>query len=169
MSWTSDGENSLPASPWRWRSPPAVAPVSSINTNPGNNLGERYLDPTKAFMRHTKIFGPDAAQVVEARRFVSTVLDRWGVRGSDAPLLVSELATNAVLHARSEFSVTVSKDHKRVRVEVFDQNSRLPSPASVRPDAYSGRGLMLVQALAGAWGVDSHADEGKTIWFEVAL
>lgn len=120
-------------------------------------------------MHHTKIFAPDAAQVLEARRFVTAILARWGIRSSDAPLLVSELATNAVLHARSEFSVTVRRDHQRLRIEVFDQNSRLPSPVSVRPDAYSGRGLMLLQALAGAWGVDAHADEGKTIWFELGL
>jgi anti-sigma regulatory factor (Ser/Thr protein kinase) len=86
---------------------------------------------------------------------------------ADLPLLVSELATNAVLHARSDFEVTVIRLPQRVRVEVFDQNTRLPSFAVAPRDAHSGRGLMLVQGLSGAWGVESHSDSGKTIWFEV--
>jgi anti-sigma regulatory factor (Ser/Thr protein kinase) len=115
------------------------------------------------------IFEPEPGQVLAARRFVAGVLHRWHVRCDDLPLLVSELATNAVLHARSDFEVRIRLMDDRVRVEVFDQNTRLPSFAVVPPDAYSGRGLMLVQALSGAWGVESHSDNGKTIWFEVPL
>ncbi len=112
-------------------------------------------------------FEPDPSQVTLARRFVAGALASWGVRAPDADLLVSELATNAVLHARSEFEVTVIRHHDRVRVEVFDHNTRLPAFAAVPSDASSGRGLMLVQALAGAWGVESNTADGKTIWFEV--
>ena len=83
------------------------------------------------------------------------------------PLLVSELATNAVLHARSDFEVTIIRSQQRVRVEVFDQNTRLPSFAIAPPDAYSGRGLIILRELASAWGVESHSDVGKTIWFEL--
>lgn len=113
------------------------------------------------------MFEPDTSQVLEARRFVSGVLTSWGCEADDAALLVSELATNAVLHARSEFTVRLQVDRGRIRVEVVDRNSRVPSFAVVPPDAHSGRGLMLVQALASAWGVESHADDGKTIWFEL--
>jgi anti-sigma regulatory factor (Ser/Thr protein kinase) len=120
-------------------------------------------------MRASRTFEPHADQVVEARRFVTSSLRRWGLGEDDVPLLVSELATNAVLHARSEFSVTVRSSGERVRVEVFDRNSRLPTFAAVKSDAYSGRGLMLVQSLSSAWGVDAHADDGKTIWFEVGV
>ena len=76
---------------------------------------------------------------------------------------------NLVLHARSDFEVTVIRSHERVRVEVFDQNTRLPSFAAAPPDAYSGRGLVILRELATAWGVESHSDVGKTIWFEVAM
>ena len=82
---------------------------------------------------------------------------------------MSELATNAVLHARSDFEVTVIRYDQRVRVEVFDQNTRMPSFAVALPDAYSGRGLMLERELASVWGVESHSDSGKTIWFELEL
>lgn len=121
-------------------------------------------------MRATRSFEPQPDQVVAARHFVVEVLASAGHAVGDVPLLVSELATNAVLHARSDFLVTVEAEQDgpgRVRVEVSDRNSRLPSFAAVKPDAYSGRGLMLVQTLSAAWGVDAHAEEGKTIWFEV--
>lgn len=102
-----------------------------------------------------------------ARRFVTATLASWALEQTDVALLVSELATNAVLHARSDFTVTIHARGDRIRVEVGDRNARLPSPASVPAAAYSGRGLMIVQELAAAWGVESHADDGKTVWFEV--
>lgn len=83
-------------------------------------------------------------------------------------MLVSELATNAVLHARSDFEVTIDIAAGRAHVEVYDRNSRLPLFSSVRPDAHSGRGLMLLQVLSDAWGVESHSDAGKTIWFDLS-
>jgi anti-sigma regulatory factor (Ser/Thr protein kinase) len=105
--------------------------------------------------------------VAQARHFATAALDEWGIVAEDIALLVSELATNAVLHARSDFRIRLIAYEERVRVEVTDQNTRLPSFAVVPEDAYSGRGLMLVQASAAAWGVEAHSEEGKTIWFEV--
>jgi anti-sigma regulatory factor (Ser/Thr protein kinase) len=119
--------------------------------------------------RAWRTFAPDPSEVYAARHFVGSVLDAWGLELEDLPLLVSELATNAVLHARSDFEVTVIRSHDRVRVEVFDQNTRLPSFAAAPPDAYSGRGLVIMRELATAWGVESHSDVGKTIWCEVAV
>jgi anti-sigma regulatory factor (Ser/Thr protein kinase) len=110
-----------------------------------------------------------ADQVREVRRFVASTLATWQLQSDDVALLVSELATNAVLHARSEFEVSLTAEPDRVRVEVSDGNSRVPSLAAVPVDAYSGRGLLLVQQLAQAWGVETAARVGKTIWFEVAL
>jgi len=120
-------------------------------------------------MRSTRTFEPDAATVVAARHFVASTLAAWSVAADDVPLLVSELATNAVLHARSEFTVSIALGAGLLRVEVSDGNSRMPIVAVVPADAYSGRGLMLVQALASAWGVERHTDQGKTVWFEMAL
>jgi anti-sigma regulatory factor (Ser/Thr protein kinase) len=120
-------------------------------------------------MRASQVFEPEPHQVPVVRRFVAAALRAWDVDATDVVLLVSELATNAVLHARSPFRVTVILQGGRLRVEVSDDNSRLPSFGVVPTDANSGRGLMLVQSLAGAWGVDSHIDRGKTIWLEVAV
>lgn len=117
----------------------------------------------------SRTFSPEASEVFAARHFVADVLTGWGLACDDLPLLVSELATNAVLHARSDFEVSVVRAGPRVRVEVFDQNTRLPSFAVAPPDAYSGRGLMLLRRLAMAWGVESHSEVGKTIWFELEV
>jgi anti-sigma regulatory factor (Ser/Thr protein kinase) len=129
------------------------------------NRPAKHADGRAERARHT--FAPEASEVSSARHFVASVLDAWELECEDLPLLVSELATNAVLHARSDFEVTVLRSEGHVRVEVFDQNTRLPSFAVAPPDAYSGRGLMLLRELASAWGVESHSDIGKTIWFEV--
>ncbi len=119
-------------------------------------------------MQATRSFEPQPDQVLAARHFVNDALQTWGITHPDVALLVSELATNAVLHARSEFEVAVMANQERIRVEVSDYNCRLPTVVAVPADAYSGRGLMLLQALAGAWGVETHANDGKTIWFEMS-
>jgi anti-sigma regulatory factor (Ser/Thr protein kinase) len=119
--------------------------------------------------RAWRTFAPDPSEVFAARHFVLGVLEDWGLEMEDLPLLVSELATNAVLHARSDFEVTVIRSRRSLRVEVFDQNTRLPSFAVAPTDAYSGRGLMLLRGLSTNWGVESHSDIGKTIWFEVGM
>lgn len=123
---------------------------------------------SQPLMRISRSFEPEPNQVRAARHFATDSLRTWGRTCDDVPLLVSELATNAVLHARSEFEVAVAVADDRIRVEVSDRNPRLPSLVSVPSEAYSGRGLTLLQALSVAWGVETHARDGKTIWFEVA-
>lgn len=120
-------------------------------------------------MRVTHVFEADPAEVGGARRFAHAALNRCGLDDDDIPLLVSELATNAVLHARSEFAVTLWVRPGRVRVEVSDGNTRLPLLQRVPADAQSGRGLFLVKILSEVWGVDSTYDDGKTVWFEVPV
>lgn len=86
----------------------------------------------------------------------------------DAALLTTELAANAVRHATSGcFGLSLSRHGDRVRVEVADAS--LDPPIVLRPDpmATSGRGLMLVDALADRWGFERRPD-GKIVWFELA-
>lgn len=81
-------------------------------------------------------------------------------------LLVSELVTNAVLHARSSVSVEVKHLRRGVRVEVTDM-SPLPPVLLPRSDtAGGGRGMALVDAVSTRWGVTA-IPNGKTVWFEV--
>ncbi len=119
-------------------------------------------------MRLVQSFEPEPGEVHAARHFVASTLADWGLADGDVSLLVSEIATNAVLHARSDFAITVIAELGRIRIEVFDRNTRLPTMAGAGADAFSGRGLMLVQVLSTSWGVEPHANRGKTVWFEVA-
>jgi anti-sigma regulatory factor (Ser/Thr protein kinase) len=107
--------------------------------------------------------------VGHARRFCAATLAGWGVDAEvvdTCVLLVSELATNAVLHARTPFTVEIAPTPV-LRVEVHDGDPRLPHPRDYGVEAASGRGLHLVEALAASSGADRNAS-GKAVWFELA-
>lgn len=87
----------------------------------------------------------------------------------DAVLLASELATNAVVHARSSFEVAVSTEGDRLRIEVSDADPGVPQVQWVPAGATSGRGLLIVETLAAAWGVQPREGGGKTVWFELPI
>jgi anti-sigma regulatory factor (Ser/Thr protein kinase) len=119
-------------------------------------------------VKRSRWFEAADLEVSACRRFVRSSLEDWGDAGSDVVLLASELATNAVVHARSRFLVVVDRCDDCVRVEVSDDDTRPLAVPEVDQDSFSGRGLAMVVALADAWGVDHRPQEGKTVWFEVA-
>jgi anti-sigma regulatory factor (Ser/Thr protein kinase) len=103
----------------------------------------------------------------QARRVVAEQCPSWDSDVVDtALLLTSELVTNAVIHGRSAVQLEVRIDGSRLRVDVGDDNSRLPLQKSPDHGALDGRGLQIVDLLATRWGV---YDEplGKTVWFEL--
>ncbi len=118
-----------------------------------------------------RLFYGDASSVGETRRFVRDALAE-----TDAPedvvdsavLLISELATNVTLHARTDLRVTVRFEDNRLWAEVKDWNSRMPQPCLAPADATTGRGLALVEAIATRWGAQRD-NEGKTVWFLLEL
>lgn len=123
--------------------------------------------------RHTsteveRCFQADLEAPGKARRFVVDFLDEVGAAGrsEDAELLVSELATNAVVHTRSSFRIGICVDHRLVRISVSDRSSMLPDVRSATVDAGGGRGLALVDAIADEWGVHE-TPHGKVIWVEL--
>ena len=105
------------------------------------------------------------------RRAVADDLARRGV-GSElidvVELMVSELLTNALLHASGDIQMRTSVERDRIRVHVTDGGSRRPLLRQPPPEATSGRGLRIVAALASAWGVEERPGGGKCVWFEVA-
>lgn len=124
---------------------------------------------------HESNLSPELESVVAARQVVHSAVESWklGERvGEDAALVVSELATNAVLHARTSFMVAVSRLGTGVRVEVFDRNAVLPEAAAGRPEdllairSMTGRGLPLVAAISDRWGCDLRG-KGKVVWAEI--
>ncbi|WP_406304441.1 ATP-binding protein [Streptomyces sp. NBC_00885] len=112
-----------------------------------------------------------------ARRLAVHQLDGWGIPyGSDlsdsAALIVAELTANAVTHARvqgRDFELRLTLRPLTLRIEVSDARAdRQPSPRPPTPDAETGRGLLLVDALATAWGTADRV-VGKTVWAELSL
>lgn len=78
--------------------------------------------------------------------------------------VVSEVVTNAIVHARTPFSVSVLAGETSIHVAVKDGSTILP--ARKKHETIKGRGLDIVNAMADRWGVTSQLT-GKTVWFEV--
>jgi anti-sigma regulatory factor (Ser/Thr protein kinase) len=110
------------------------------------------------------------ASVGTARRFIEARTAAWSFpepAGAQLVLIGSELVTNAVLHARTELTLTLELRDGRVRISVKDRSR---APATLRhyqADALTGRGLGVVAALSDRWGISAAAD-GKVVWAEVA-
>ena len=138
--------------------------VSGEATSPAGSL--RPVRAPLALMTYP----PDSGAVRAARRFVEDQLVGAGLEhlADDAGLLTSELAANAVLHARTEFDVVMYQVGAGARVEVRDRSSVLPVFTAPSATAMSGRGLILVQTLAAAWGSETSPVGGKYVWFEMA-
>ncbi len=112
---------------------------------------------------------PSPMSVGQARRFTIDTLRRWGREDltTAGALLVTELVTNAILHARTMVQVCLERRDKLVRVEVRDGSTIRPALRDHGVDATTGRGLELVSMLAASWGVDLVAS-GKVVWAELA-
>jgi anti-sigma regulatory factor (Ser/Thr protein kinase) len=118
----------------------------------------------------------DLPAVAEVRKALREHLRRWGVPClcDTAELLATELVTNALQHTDHGAVLTVTLSSAgspahRLRVEVRDFAPRQPPPPRAPGEHTThGRGLLLVQALADAWGVRSDGT-GKVIWFELAV
>jgi anti-sigma regulatory factor (Ser/Thr protein kinase) len=105
--------------------------------------------------------------VTAARDFVRAALrGRPGELVEAAELMTSELATNCVRHACTDFELTVSSGHE-VRVELRDSGGGTPRPRSPKPRELAGRGLRIVEAMSDSWGVVRGA-ESKVVWFTLS-
>jgi anti-sigma regulatory factor (Ser/Thr protein kinase) len=78
--------------------------------------------------------------------------------------MTSELATNSVRHAHSDFELAILLSREEIRVEVSDRGRGQPVPRSPTPREHSGRGLQIVQELSEDWGI-SPSPNGKLVWF----
>jgi len=100
---------------------------------------------------------------------VATTLQAWG-RGEDLGdvlLVVSELVTNAVVHAvGTAVDLTVSLVDGVVRIEVVDRSTVMPERQALNHDGTNGRGLLLIDAVAETWGAEL-SPTGKRVWAEV--
>ncbi|MEU4147994.1 SpoIIE family protein phosphatase [Streptomyces parvulus] len=112
----------------------------------------------------------DPEGLTEARHMIRAAVRSWGARGQsdEIELVADELMTNALMHTEGSAVVTLrllTGTDRRLRVEVEDSSSALPRRRDAGDDGVSGRGLLLVDALADAWGVEARGG-GKCVWSE---
>ncbi|MFJ4962419.1 ATP-binding protein [Streptomyces sp. NPDC088729] len=130
---------------------------------PGRVLREDRVDYT-----------PTAHSVVLSRHRAARLVLQWGHAGlaGDAALVVSELATNALLHGAIRgrlFRVHLTLTASALRIAVSDpRGERLPCLREPDAEDCYGRGLQIVARLADDWGVEPRT-VGKTVWAELAL
>ncbi|MFD7919755.1 ATP-binding protein [Streptomyces sp. NPDC059740] len=110
---------------------------------------------------------PDS--ISQARTFTTEALAEWDLpdRVEDIRLCVSELATNAVVHGTVPghgFLVKLAAEEEAVRMEVHDSRRQRPEARQAADTDTSGRGLILVNALADGWGVQDRTPSGKIVW-----
>jgi anti-sigma regulatory factor (Ser/Thr protein kinase) len=108
--------------------------------------------------------------VSTARRWAASVCRKWGFpdEADVVSLLVSELVTNAVIHAGRPVRLHLAQPDGAVRVEVRDPDPRVPAVGEPGTLSEHGRGMVLLDELASSWGVDTREPLGKVVWFEVA-
>ena len=115
-------------------------------------------------------FEAHVSTVPHAREFVRRTLEEWRVADTDEALLVvTELAANAVLHAGSSYAVRISSSPGLLRIEVSDDDPGTPEPQPFSSTAETGRGIVLVSAIATSWGIRTDGGAGKVTWAELSL
>ena len=113
-------------------------------------------------------FPPDLRAIGQARGFLLTRLAEWDAEqyAFAGPLVLTELATNAALHARTPYEVRLRLEPEFLVVEVYDHNPHQPQLRSYDADATTGRGIGMVSSLCASWGVRGLGD-GKVVWAQV--
>ncbi|WP_367124889.1 SpoIIE family protein phosphatase [Streptomyces phytohabitans] len=111
-------------------------------------------------------------RIASARHQLEYLMHDWKDEGQihGAVLMLSEMLTNVLVHtdgdALAVAEISGERGARLLRVEVADHSDELPHLRTPGEMASSGRGLILMESLAGAWGVDPVGD-GKSIWFEI--
>ncbi|MCA1220717.1 ATP-binding protein [Streptomyces sp. 8L] len=123
---------------------------------------------TEAPAVRERFYRRERRSVPAARQFTAAALLAWGLaeRADEVLLCVSELTTNALVHGVPPgrgFRLFLSWGGDELCVEVHDSGDGHPARALRADSAESGRGLVLVDALADAWGVRDR-DPGKIVW-----
>ncbi|MFD8483968.1 SpoIIE family protein phosphatase [Kitasatospora sp. NPDC059673] len=173
--------------------PAGYQPESRVEGRTGSRRprpGRRRARPTRptssrgdvavVTARAAATFEPVDRSAAAARGFVRDALLGWDLPEvvDDAVVLVSELVTNAVVHAGTAAEVACLREEDTVRIEVSDRhpergqtsfaNVTLNSDRYGDPDSEGGRGLLMCSALSSSWGIE-YAAGRKTVWFRLAL
>ncbi len=142
-----------------------------IAPNSYRNTQVRVPDSSSA-TEAKALFFPTETAAMKSRHFVNGVLEQWNMQfvADETMIVSSELANNAITHARSPFEVRLVRRPDSLRVEVADGSMTALSISVSSPPGRSGsgRGLAMVDALARRWGSEGRSD-GKFVWAEIGL
>lgn len=120
-------------------------------------------------------FPADTQWISTSRRLVVEAARRGGATPRSAQavaLLTSEAVTNAIKYCGSTggtIALEVEQRDGRLRVAVSDDNPEHPVVMHPAPTELGRRGVLLIDMLSDAWGVEDHPQDGKSVWFEVSL
>src|SRR4051794_40094958 len=112
----------------------------------------------------------DPTEVRQARQHVARACD--GLMHDlveIAQLLATELVTNALDHGAGEITLGITRSDHDLRIDVGDEGPGWPRATTPRPDQTRGRGMLLVESMAAAWGVEPPAEKGKRVWFRLRI
>lgn len=143
-----------------------VCDVHTTVTTPSWSAGAGPAAPDDD--ERARIFLPSTTAPRAARRFVRDVLREWCCTAAidEVEVLVSELATNAVVHAGSPFEVSLQRAEGRLTLRVRDLSATSLARRDPGDTASDGRGLGIVAGLAPVWGVEVQ-EHGKVVWVEL--
>ncbi|WP_228032010.1 ATP-binding protein [Streptomyces phyllanthi] len=159
---------------------PSPSPSASASPSPAS-ASDPARDSTSAAGRRSRrlSLGGESGVVPLARDFTRQALYAWGwlpaatadqrAAAEDVLLVVSELVTNACLHAEGPDELWIASDNKVLRIEVSDRGTGQPAPRTPhRAGRPGGHGMFIVQRLCLDWGViRTPGVAGKTVWAEV--
>ena len=117
---------------------------------------------------YSDVFVAVPEAVAAARRFTTATLTSLGENHLvyDGALIISELATNAIIHGGSPFRASIERAANVVRIAVEDAGPGLPRSRRAPDDALNGRGVAIVEELSSRWGCD-RLNGGKVLWAEL--
>jgi anti-sigma regulatory factor (Ser/Thr protein kinase) len=112
----------------------------------------------------------DPTEVRQARRHVAGACEGLARDLLEiAQLLTTELVTNAIEHGSGPVSLGICRSDSDLRIDVTDAAPDHPRSSVVSDDQTRGRGLLLVESMATAWGVECPASGGKSVWFRLRV
>jgi ABC-type transporter Mla MlaB component len=126
---------------------------------------EALADVARQFRRAERSLTPVPGATAQARRLLAACCARWrlGHLNDVAALIVTELVANAIRHARTGMTLSVTLQRHHMRIAVRDGSPALPRLAMAEDALEAGRGLLIVEGLAAAWGY-ADAPGGKVVW-----
>ncbi|MGW2253180.1 ATP-binding protein [Kitasatospora sp. NPDC001660] len=156
-------KDGIPASPGEWNQGTDMTTTDSPS-----------MDARDVQGRHISMFVfPEPHQLQPVRRAVKAILSHWEMAHltDDAELLTTELLTNAIRHTDSEqpIRVTIALDQRWLLIGVRDRSTAVPRAHQATTCQEGGRGLLLVESIAGSWACRFHPDGTKTVSCRLSL